>query len=71
MAIQMGKLAASSGSGSSSYASIAQALEKISDGEMQCLRRKFEVGYVITAEKLRFLCHFGKEAWGGYWIMLL
>ena len=35
--------------------SIAQAIEKLSDGEMQRLRRKFEVAYVIATENLAFL----------------
>ena len=50
MAIRTRELAASSGSGPSSYAPIAQAIEKLSDGEMQRLRRKFEVAYVIATK---------------------
>ena len=42
MAIRTRELAASSGTGPSSYAPIAQAIEKISDGEMQHLRRNLK-----------------------------
>ena len=55
MSIRTRELAASSGSGSSSYAPIVQALEKLSVGEMQRLRQKFEVAYVIATEKLAVL----------------
>ena len=51
----MHEFAASSRNGSTSYAPIAQTLEKLSDGEMQCLRRKFEVAYMIGTENLAFL----------------
>ena len=55
MAIRTRELAATSSSGPSSCAPIAQALEKLSDGEMQHLRRKFKVAYVVATEKLAFL----------------
>ena len=55
MVIRTHELVASSGSGPSSYAPIAWALEKMSDSEMQRLRCKFEIAYVIVTEKLAFL----------------
>ena len=55
MVIRTCELAATSSSGPSSYAHIAQALEKLSGGEMQRLRWKFEVAYVVATEKLAFL----------------